>query len=77
MEIKKILKSLKPSEVRKILNKTSLTVEEYAVAVVAFIERNYRVKTCEEYYMSLSKYNILLNRVLSKIEEYINIKLFE
>ena len=77
MEIKKILKSLKPSEVRKILNKTSLTVEEYAVAVGAFIERNYRVKTCEECYMSLSKYNILLNRVLSKIEEYINIKLFE
>jgi hypothetical protein len=77
MEIKKFLKLLKTSEVRKILNKSGLTVEEYSIAEGAFIEKNYRIKTCEACFMSLSKYNILLNRVISKIESYIKIKLFD
>ena len=77
MEIKKVLKGFKPPEVRKILDKSRLTLEEYTVAVGAFLEKNYREKTCNECYISLSKYNILLNRVITKIESYINIKLFE
>ena len=77
MEIKKFLKLLKASEVRKILNKSNLTIDEYSVAEGAFIEKNYRIKTCEDCYMSLSRYNLLLNRVIVKIEAYINVKLFE
>ena len=47
MEIKKVLKGFKPSEVRKILDKSRLTLEEYTVAVGAFLEKNYREKTCK------------------------------
>lgn len=77
MEIKKFLKLLKATEIRNILNKSGLNLEEYSVAVGAFIERNYRIKTCEECYISLGKYNILLNRVIAKIESYIKNKLFD
>ena len=76
MDIKKIFKGLDKAEAQAIINQSSLTLEELALANSLFIEHKPRLYFCDDYGCSLSKYHYMLNRVIVKLESCVKFKLF-
>lgn len=76
MDIKKIFKGLDKKEAIGILKQCGLNVDELPVAISALAEGNSRLITCDNYGLSLGKYHYMLNRVISKIEIVLKLKLF-
>ena len=76
MDIKKIFKGLDKAEAQAIINQSSLTLEELALANSLFIEHKPRLYFCDDYGCSLSKYHYMLNRVIAKLESSLKFKLF-
>ena len=76
MDIKKIFKGLDKTEAQAIINQSSLTLEELALANSLFIEHKPRLYFCDDYGCSLSKYHYMLNRVIVKLESCVKFKLF-
>ena len=76
MDVKKVFKGLEQAEIREIIYKSSLTLEELALANSLFIEQKPRSYFCDEYGCSLGKYHYILNRITPKIQSYIKLKLF-
>ena len=76
MDIKKIFKGLEKAEAESIINNSSLTLEEYAIALNVFVDKKPRLFFCDENGYSLGKYHYTLNRVTVKIQSYLNFKLF-
>ena len=76
MDIKKIFKGLDKTEAQAIINQSSLTLEELALANSLFIDHKPRLYFCDDYGCSLGKYHYMLNRVIVKLESCIKFKLF-
>ena len=76
MDIKKIFKGLDKTEAQAIINQSSLTLEELALANSLFIAHKPRLYFCDDYGCSLSKYHYMLNRVIVKLESCVKFKLF-
>ena len=76
MDIKKIFKGLNKAEAQAIINQSSLTLEELALANSLFLDRKPRLYFCDEFGCSLGKYHYMLNRVIVKLEAYLKFKLF-
>ena len=76
MDIKKIFKGLDKAEAQDVINKSSLTLEEYALATSLFVDNKPRLYFCDDFGCSLGKYHYMLNRVIVKIEAYLKFKLF-
>ena len=76
MDIKKIFKGLDKAEAQAIINQSSLTLEELALANSLFIDHKPRLYFCDDYGCSLSKYHYMLNRVIVKLESCVKFKLF-
>lgn len=76
MDIKKIFKGLDKTEAQAIINQSSLTLEELALANSLFIDHKPRLYFCDDYGCSLSKYHYMLNRVIVKLESCVKFKLF-
>ena len=76
MDIKKIFKGFSKAEAKEIIDKSALTLDEYAIAFNVFVDKKPRLYFCDEYGYSLGKYHYTLNRVIVKIQSYLNFKLF-
>ena len=76
MDIKKIFKGLNKAEAQAIINQSSLTLEELALANSLFIDHKPRLYFCDDYGCSLGKYHYMLNRVIVKLESCVKFKLF-
>ena len=76
MDIQKIFKGLNKAEAQAIINQSSLTLEELALANSLFLDRKPRLYFCDEFGCSLGKYHYMLNRVIVKLEAYLKFKLF-
>ena len=76
MDIKKIFKGLNKAEAQAVINQSSLTLEELALANSLFLDHKPRLYFCDEYGCSLGKYHYMLNRVIVKLEAYLKFKLF-
>lgn len=77
MNIKKIFKGLDKKETIALLMQCKLSVEELPIAISIFADENKRNITCDNCGLSLGKYHYMLNRVNSKIEIILKLKLFE
>ena len=76
MDIKKIFKGFSKEEAERIINHSSLTLEEVALASSIFVENKPRLYFCDEFGCSLGKYHYMLNRVIVKLETALKFKLF-
>ena len=76
MDIKKIFKGLDKTEAQAIINQSSLTLEELALANSLFIDHKPRLYFCDDYGCSTGKYHYMLNRVIVKLETALKLKLF-
>lgn len=76
MNIKKVFKGFTEAEAREIINQSSLTIDELALANIIFIERKPRLYFCDEFGCGTSKYHYMLNRVMVKLESCLKYKLF-
>ena len=76
MDIKKIFKGLDKTEAQAIINQSSLTLEELALANSLFIDHKPRLYFCDDYGCSTGKYHYMLNRVIAKLETALKFKLF-
>ena len=76
MDIKKIFKGLNKAEAQAVINQSSLTLEELALANSLFLDHKPRLYFCDEYGCSLGKYHYMLNRVIVKLQTALKFKLF-
>ena len=76
MDIKKIFKGLDKVEAQELINHSSLTLEELALANCLFVERKPRLYFCDNFGCSAGKYHYMLNRVIAKLETSLKFKLF-
>ena len=75
MDIRKIFKGLDKEEALKIINQCSLTFDELPLAINVFVDKHPRLFICDEYGLSLGKYHYMLNRIITKIQSYLKLKL--
>ena len=76
MDIKKIFKGFSKEEAQELINHSSLTLEELALANCLFVDRKPRLYFCDIYGCSTGKYHYMLNRVIVKLETALKFKLF-
>lgn len=75
MDIRKIFKGLDKEEALKIINQCSLTFDEIPLAINVLVDKHPRLFICDEYGLSLGKYHYMLNRIITKIQSHLKLKL--